>query len=48
MITFALSKGRLADKIFSLLKKLEICDIVLDAEDRRLVIESKEDRKSVV
>lgn len=42
MITFALSKGRLADKIFMLLKKLEICDIMLDTEDRRLVIESKD------
>ena len=38
MLTFALSKGRLAEKIFAMLKKLNICDISVDDEDRRLVI----------
>ena len=38
MLTFALSKGRLADKIFKMLKELNICDITVDDEDRRLVI----------
>lgn len=40
MLTFALSKGRLADKIFDMLRKLELCDIKVDESDRRLVIES--------
>ena len=40
MLTFALSKGRLADKIFDMLKQLNLCDIALDSEDRRLVVES--------
>ena len=40
MLTFALSKGRLADKIFDMLRKLELCDIKIDDDDRRLVIES--------
>jgi len=44
MLTFALSKGRLASKIFKYLKELGICDITLDDEDRRLIIES-EDKK---
>ena len=38
MLTFALSKGRLADKIFKMLMELNICDITVDDEDRRLVI----------
>ena len=38
MLTFAISKGRLAEKIFGMLKKLNICDISVDDEDRRLVI----------
>lgn len=38
MITFALSKGRLANKILDMLKKLNICDISIDDDDRRLVI----------
>ena len=38
MLTFALSKGRLADKIFKMLRELNICDITVDDEDRRLVI----------
>ena len=40
MLTFALSKGRLADKIFEMLKKLNLCDINIDKDDRRLVIEA--------
>lgn len=44
MITFALSKGRLANKILKYLKELNICDVEISEEDRRLVIES-EDRK---
>lgn len=44
MLTFALSKGRLAEKIFKFLKDLNICDISLDDSDRRLIIES-EDKK---
>ena len=40
MLTFALSKGRLADKIFKMLKELNLCDITVDSDDRRLVIES--------
>lgn len=39
MLTFALSKGRLADKIFKMLKELNLVDITLDDEDRRLIIE---------
>ena len=39
MLTFALSKGRLADKIFKMLKELNLCDIKIDDEDRRLIIE---------
>ena len=41
MLTFALSKGRLADKILKMLKDLNLCDLVVDSEDRRLVIEDK-------
>ncbi len=44
MLTFALSKGRLADKIFDMLRKLELCDIKIDDDDRRLVIEQGEYR----
>ena len=39
MITFALSKGRLADKIFEMIKKLNLCDVNISSDDRRLVIE---------
>ncbi len=42
MLTFALSKGRLADKIFKMLKELNLCDISIDSEDRRLVIEAND------
>ena len=38
MLTFALSKGRLADKIFKMLKELNICDISVSDDDRRLII----------
>lgn len=44
MITFALSKGRLADKILKMLKDLNLCDLSIDENDRRLVIESGEYR----
>ena len=40
MLTFALSKGRLADKIFKMLKELNLCDITLGEDDRRLVVEA--------
>ncbi|MGM9970736.1 MAG: ATP phosphoribosyltransferase [Anaeroplasma sp.] len=40
MLTFALSKGRLADKIFKLLKDLNICNIEVKDDDRHLVLES--------
>ncbi len=40
MLTFALSKGRLADKIFKMLKELNLCDITLSEDDRRLVVEA--------
>ena len=40
MITFALSKGRLADKIFKMLKDLNLCDINISDDDRRLIIDS--------
>ena len=39
MLTFALSKGRLADKILKMLKQMDLCDIEISDEDRRLVIE---------
>ena len=39
MLTFALSKGRLADKIFKMLKELNLCDIKILDDDRRLIIE---------
>jgi len=42
MLTFALSKGRLADKILKMLKELNLCDIVIDDDDRRLIIESED------
>ena len=38
MLTFALSKGRLADKIFKMLRDLNIVDINVDEEDRRLFL----------
>ncbi len=44
MLTFALSKGRLADKILKMLKELNLCDLVIDEDDRRLIIET-EDKK---
>ncbi|MCR5647501.1 MAG: ATP phosphoribosyltransferase [Acholeplasmatales bacterium] len=40
MLTFALSKGRLADKILDMLRKLNLCDLAIEDDDRRLVIES--------
>ena len=40
MLTFALSKGRLADKILELLRKLELCDLTIEDDDRRLVVEA--------
>ena len=39
MLTFALSKGRLVDKIFKMLKELNLCDIKILDDDRRLIIE---------
>ena len=42
MLTFALSKGRLADKILKMLKELNLCDIVIADDDRRLIIESSD------
>ena len=42
MLTFALSKGRLADKILKMLKELNLCDITIDEDDRRLIIESSD------
>ena len=44
MLTFALSKGRLADKIFKYLKELNLCDIKLLDDDRRLVLESSDQK----
>ena len=44
MLTFALSKCRLADKIFKMLKEINLCDINLLDDDRRLVVEDKEYR----
>lgn len=40
MLTFALSKGRLANKILKMLSTLNICDITIDDSDRRLIIEA--------
>ncbi len=40
MLTFALSKGRLADKILDMLRKLNLCDLTIADDDRRLVVES--------
>ncbi len=40
MLTFALSKGRLADKILDMLRKLDLCDLTIEDDDRRLVVES--------
>jgi len=42
MLTFALSKGRLADKILKMLKELNMCDISIDEEDRRLILTNGE------
>ena len=42
MLTFALSKGRLADSIFKMLKELNICDVSIADDDRRLIIESSD------
>ena len=39
MLTIALSKGRLAEKIFKMLHELNLCDIEVDDEDRRLILE---------
>ena len=44
MLTFALSKGSLADKIFKYLKELNLCDIKLLDDDRRLVLESSDQK----
>ncbi len=44
MLTFALSKGRLADEILEMLRKLNLCDLRIDKDDRRLIIES-DDKK---
>jgi len=44
MLTFALSKGRLAEKIFKFLKDLNICDISIEDSDRRLIVESEDGR----
>ena len=41
MLTIALSKGRLADKIFKMLKELDLVDISISEDDRRLIIEEK-------
>ena len=38
MLTFALSKGRLAEKILKMLKELNMCDLSIDDEDRRLIL----------
>ena len=40
MLTFALSKGRLADKILDMLRKLNLCDLTIEDDDRRFVVES--------
>ena len=40
MLTFALSKGRLADKILDMLRKLDLCDLTIEDDDRRLVVEA--------
>ena len=40
MLTFALSKGRLADKILDMLRKLELCDLTIEDDDRRIVVEA--------
>lgn len=42
MITFALAKGRLASKILKILPALGVLVPETDAEDRRLVLESKD------
>lgn len=42
MITFALSKGRLANKILKLLQDLNICDLEISDDDRRLVVETED------
>ena len=42
MLTFALSKGRLADKILKMLKELNLCDLTIDEDDRRLIVESND------
>ena len=44
MLTFALSIGRLADKIFKMLKESNLADITIDEDDRRLIIEQGEFR----
>ena len=41
MLIIALPKGRLANKVFKLLKELNICDMTLDDDDRRLVVEAQ-------
>lgn len=44
MLTFALSKGRLADKILKILKDLDLCDLKIDDDDRRLIIQNEDYR----
>lgn len=45
-ITFALAKGRLGNKILAMLKEANICNVELDDEDRRLVINSDDNKYS--
>ena len=42
MLTFALSKGRLSDKIFDMLRKLGLCDVSISDDDRRLILEAND------
>ncbi len=42
VITFALAKGRLGDKILDLLNKANLTDVEFDSETRKLVIYSKD------
>ena len=40
MLTFALSKGRLADKILELLSSIGLSVVEISKDDRRLILES--------
>jgi len=42
MLIFALPKGRLAKKVFKMLRELNLCDVSIDDDDRRLVIEAND------